>query len=91
MERIIEETRRTLPTLAACYDFLVDEQERAQHRTLRGPEYLLDLRRYALDLGVRVLDPAPARALLCNSERRVIGAAGCCRRRTGPGRSEAAP
>lgn len=76
MERIIEETWRTLPTLASYYDFPADEQGRVQYRALRGPEYLRALRRHALDLGVRILDHAPALELLCNSEGRVVGAAG---------------
>lgn len=76
MERILEETWRTLPTLAAYYDFPADERGQVQYRALRGPEYLRALRRHALDLGVRILDHAPALELLRGREGRVVGAAG---------------
>ena len=63
MERIIDLTWRTLPTLAPYYAFSKDEHGATQYRGLRGPEYLAALRRLALDLGVRILDQSPAPAL----------------------------
>jgi succinate dehydrogenase/fumarate reductase flavoprotein subunit len=76
MERIIDLTWRTLPLLAADYEFSKDENGVTQYRGLRGPEYLRALRRFAARLGVRILDQSPALELLANPDGAVVGASG---------------
>ncbi|HEX7760541.1 MAG TPA: FAD-binding protein [Caulobacteraceae bacterium] len=76
MERIIDLTWRTLPTLAPYYGFGKDEKGATQYRGLRGPEYLRALRNLATDLGVRIFDQSPALELLRDRDGVVVGAAG---------------
>jgi succinate dehydrogenase/fumarate reductase flavoprotein subunit len=76
MERIIDLTWRTLPTLAPYYRFSKDEHGVTQYRGLRGPEYLRALRCLASDLGVRILDHSPAVELLASRDGTVVGANG---------------
>lgn len=81
MERIIDLTWRTLPTLAAYYDFSKDARGATQYRGLRGPEYLRALRLLATDLGVRILDQSPALELLVDRDGAVVGACGIQRQK----------
>jgi succinate dehydrogenase/fumarate reductase flavoprotein subunit len=83
MERIIDMTWRTLPTLAPYYDFPRDNHGVTQYRGLRGPEYLRALRHLASDLGVKILDHHPALELLVDSDGVVGGAAGIRRQAGG--------
>jgi L-aspartate oxidase len=76
MERVIDQTWRTLPTLAGDYAFSKDERGVTQYRGLRGPEYLRALRRRAERLGVVICDHSPALELLTDEDGVVIGAAG---------------
>ncbi len=77
MLRTIDETYRLLPTIASYYDFPKDEQGRVRnYRAMRGPEYMRALRRQIVDLGVTILDHAPALELLAHSDGAVGGAAG---------------
>jgi succinate dehydrogenase/fumarate reductase flavoprotein subunit len=76
MERIIETTWRTLPTLSAHYSFPKDHKGETYYRGLRGPEYLRALREQAEHAGVRVLDHSPALELLLHSDGSVAGASG---------------
>jgi hypothetical protein len=82
MERVLDTTWQTLPTLARHYDFPTDEHGVVQYRALRGPEYLRALRGQALQAGVTILDHTPALTLLCHTDRSVAGAT-LYRRRTG--------
>ncbi len=83
MERIIDLTWRTLPTLAPYYDFPTNEAGVTQFRGLRGPEYLRALRRLASDLGVRILDHHPALELVADPDGAVVGAKGLRRQAGG--------
>ncbi|PUA19661.1 FAD-binding protein [Glaciimonas sp. PCH181] len=76
MARIIDQTWRTLPTLAAYYQFPVDDKGVTQYRALRGPEYLRALRNLVQDLGVTILDHSPALELLLHDDGAVAGASG---------------
>jgi succinate dehydrogenase/fumarate reductase flavoprotein subunit len=76
MERILDETWRTLPTLAGYYEFPRDATGEIFYRGLRGPEYLRALRRLARDRGVRILDHSPALELLLHGDGSVAGASG---------------
>ncbi len=76
MLRVIDQTWRTLPTLADHYDFPVDPAGVTQYRGLRGPEYLRALRRTAEACGVTILDHSPALELLLHRDGAVAGAAG---------------
>ena len=76
MARVIELTWRTLPQLSAYYAFSQDDRGVTQYRGLRGPEYLRALRRFATDLGVRILDQSPALELLTDRDGAVAGANG---------------
>ena len=76
MERIIDLTWRTLPTLAPYYRFSKDERGVTQFRGLRGPEYLRALRELSVDLGVRILDHSPALELMVDRDGAVVGANG---------------
>jgi succinate dehydrogenase/fumarate reductase flavoprotein subunit len=78
-ERVLETTWRTLPRLAAYYPFSRDGTGATYYPGVRGPEYLRALRRYALDLGVRVLDHHPALELLTHRDGSAGGAAGYAR------------
>ena len=79
MMRIIEETWAALPELAAYYPFGGDGRGGTFYSGVRGPEYMRALRRYALDLGVTILDHHPALELLLHDDGSVAGAAGYAR------------
>ncbi len=76
MARIIDTTWRTLPGLAAYYDFQTDDKGNTHYQGLRGPEYMRALRRMALDAGVRIFDQCPALELLLHGDGSVAGAQG---------------
>ncbi len=76
MARILDETWRTLPTIAAHYAFPRNEAGVTQYRNMRGPEYMRAMRRLVLRSGVRVLDKHPALELLLHKDGSVAGAAG---------------
>jgi succinate dehydrogenase/fumarate reductase flavoprotein subunit len=76
MERILDETWRTLPTLSGYYEFPRDAKGEIFYRGLRGPEYLRALRRLASERGVRILDHSPALELLVRADGSVGGASG---------------
>jgi succinate dehydrogenase/fumarate reductase flavoprotein subunit len=76
MERILDTTWRTLPTIAGYYDFPTDDSGAVHYRSLRGPEYMRAMRRLAQDSGVRILDQSPARELLLHSDGSAAGARG---------------
>jgi succinate dehydrogenase/fumarate reductase flavoprotein subunit len=76
MERILDTTWRTLPTIASYYDFPSDDSGAVHYRSLRGPEYMRAMRRLAQDSGVRILDQSPARELLLHSDGSAAGARG---------------
>jgi len=76
MERVIDQTWRTLPTLAGDYAFSQDEHGVTQYRGLRGPEYLRALRQRVERLGVLICDHSPALELLTDEDGVVAGAAG---------------
>jgi len=78
-ERVIDTTWRTLPQLAAYYPFSKDGNGETYYSGVRGPEYLRALRRYAVDLGVQVLDHHPALEVLTHRDGSVAGAAGYAR------------
>ncbi|QCG90300.1 FAD-binding protein [Azospirillum sp. TSH100] len=81
MERILDITWTTLPTIADVYDFSTDETGTVQYRGLRGPEYLRAMRRKIHRLGVRILDQSPALELLADSGGGIVGARGLRRQR----------
>ena len=83
MDRVIDLTWRTLPTLAPYYAFPTDEDGRMQYRGLRGPEYLRALRNRATHLGVGILDHHPALELVADRDGVVIGANGVRRQAGG--------
>lgn len=74
MERIIDLTWRSLPTLAGHYTFSVDGKGQVLYRGLRGPEYMRAMRRLVTSLGVTVLDQSPAIELLTDADGVVAGA-----------------
>jgi len=76
MERILDTTWRTLPTIAGYYDFSTDDSGAVHYRSLRGPEYMRAMRSLAQDNGVRILDQSPALELLLHSDGSVAGARG---------------
>jgi succinate dehydrogenase/fumarate reductase flavoprotein subunit len=76
MERIIDTTWRTLPTLAPFYRFDVNDAGKTVYNALRGPEYLRALRHAALDAGVTILDQSPVLELLLHGDGSVAGATG---------------
>jgi succinate dehydrogenase/fumarate reductase flavoprotein subunit len=84
MERILDLTWRTLPTLAPYYAFPANDRGEMQYRGLRGPEYMRAMRALALDQGVTILDQSPALELLRREDGAVAGAAGW-RRQEGRG------
>ncbi|MEY4511939.1 MAG: hypothetical protein RLZZ450_4061 [Pseudomonadota bacterium] len=85
MERILETTWRTLPTLQPYHPFPKDHRGETYYRGLRGPEYLRALRQQAEHAGVRILDHSPALELLLHSDGSVAGASGV-QRQVGTGR-----
>lgn len=76
MTRVLDETWRTLPTIAAHYTFPRNEAGVIQYRNMRGPEYMRAMRRLVLRAGVRVLDKHPALELLLHADGSAAGAAG---------------
>ena len=76
MARVLDETWRTLPTLAPYYAFSRNDAGEVQYRNMRGPEYMRAMRRLVLRSGVRVLDKHPALELLLHADGSVAGAAG---------------
>ena len=76
MHEIIEETWRTLPTLASHYAFGVDDEGQTNFRAVRGPEYMRALRAFARDHGVTILDHSPVLELLARSDGSIGGARG---------------
>ena len=85
MERILETTWRTLPTLSPYYAFPKDSRGETYYRGLRGPEYLRALRQQAEAAGVRIWDHSPALQLLLHGDGSVAGATGV-ERQVGAGR-----
>ncbi|MDE1149892.1 MAG: FAD-binding protein [Azospirillaceae bacterium] len=83
MARIIDTTWRTLPTLADYYQHSITTDGVPHYQSLRGPEYLRALRRYAEAAGVRILDHSPALELLLHADGSVAGARGL-RRQVNP-------
>ncbi|TWB34618.1 FAD-dependent oxidoreductase [Nitrospirillum pindoramense] len=84
MARIIDTTWRTLPTLADYYDHSITAGGVPHYQSLRGPEYLRALRRYAEVRGVRILDHSPALELLLHADGAVAGARGLQRQEAPP-------
>lgn len=82
MQHVLETTWATLPKLSPYYRFSTDAAGAPYYRGLRGPEYLQGLRRWNLDLGVRVLDQSPALELLMHPDGAIAGARGI-RRQSG--------
>ena len=82
MYRILDQTWRTLPTLAPHYKFGVDDEGRVNHRAVRGPEYMRALRQFVLNHGVTILDHSPVLELLARDDGS-IGAASGLRRQEG--------
>ncbi|GLH80022.1 oxidoreductase [Bradyrhizobium sp. SSBR45G] len=76
MHAIIEETWRSLPTLAGRYAFGIDDEGRTNYRAVRGPEYMRALRAFARDHGVTILDHSPVLELLARSDGSIGGARG---------------
>ncbi|WP_211595207.1 FAD-binding protein [Paracoccus litorisediminis] len=76
MERILETTWEILPTLSDVYDFSRDEQGQPRYRALRGPEYMRALRRRLEQIGVTIIDHAPAQELLRHADGSIGGARG---------------
>jgi succinate dehydrogenase/fumarate reductase flavoprotein subunit len=76
MERIIDTTWRTLPTLSPYYRFDKNDQGKTVYNALRGPEYLRALRRAAVDAGVTIFDQSPVLELLLHADGSVAGANG---------------
>jgi succinate dehydrogenase/fumarate reductase flavoprotein subunit len=76
MERIIEQTYQTLPTLAPFYKFCVNDAGETVYGAVRGPEYMRALRQKVERLGVRILDHSPALELLRHADGAIAGAAG---------------
>jgi L-aspartate oxidase len=60
MHRILAQTRETLPTLERFYEFCVNDAGATVYSSVRGPEYMRALRRYAESLAVKILDHSPA-------------------------------
>lgn len=85
MYRILDQTWRTLPTLARYYKFGVDDEGRVNYRAVRGPEYMRALRQQVLDHGVTILDHSPVLELFARSDGSIGGARG--QRRQDGGRS----
>jgi len=76
MERIIDQTYSTLPTLAPHYKFCVNDEGQTVYGAIRGPEYMRALREKVLSLGVTILDQSPALELLRHVDGSVAGAQG---------------
>ena len=76
MYRILDQTWRTLPTLARHYKFGADDEGRVNYRAVRGPEYMRALRQQVLSHGVSILDHSPVLELLARSDGSIGGARG---------------
>ena len=76
MARIIDQTYRTLPTLAPFYKFCLNDAGQTVYGAVRGPEYMRALRQMTESLGVRILDHSPALELLRHADGAVAGAQG---------------
>lgn len=76
MHRILDQTWRLLPTLAPAYAFGIDDEGRVNYRAVRGPEYMRTMRQRVLQLGVTILDHAPALELLARDDGSIGGARG---------------
>ncbi|ADG10490.1 FAD-binding protein [Caulobacter segnis] len=76
MRRILDLTWSSLPKLSDYYDFSTDETGQVQYRALRGPEYMVAMRAYALASGARILDHHPALQLLRHGDGSIAGATG---------------
>jgi len=76
MYRILDQTWRSLPTLARYYTFGADDQGRVNYRAVRGPEYMRALRQQVLGHGVTILDQSPVLELLARSDGSIGGARG---------------
>ncbi|MBC9876592.1 FAD-binding protein [Bradyrhizobium sp. INPA01-394B] len=76
MYRILDQTWRTLPTLAGYYKFGADDEGRVNYRAVRGPEYMRALRQQVLSHGVTILDHSPVLELLARSDGSIGGARG---------------
>jgi succinate dehydrogenase/fumarate reductase flavoprotein subunit len=76
MARILDETWRTLPTLATHYAFPRNEAGVVQYRNMRGPEYMRAMRRLVRKSGALIMDGSPALELLLHADGSVAGARG---------------
>ncbi|UFZ08215.1 FAD-binding protein [Bradyrhizobium ontarionense] len=76
MHAIIEETWRSLPTLAGHYAFGTDDEGRTNYRAVRGPEYMRALRAFAGAHSVTILDHSPVLELLARGDGSIGGARG---------------
>jgi L-aspartate oxidase len=83
MHRILDQTWRTLPTLASHYKFGVDDEGRVNYRAVRGPEYMRALRQFVLSHGVMILDQSPVIELLARDDGSIGGARGLRRQQGG--------
>ena len=81
MAGILDLTWKSLPSLERVYSFPVDEKGQKQYRTLRGPEYMRAMRRFALEHKVILLDQSPALELLKDDQGELAGARGLQRQR----------
>jgi len=82
MHRILDQTWRTLPTLAPFYGFGADDEGRINYRAVRGPEYMRALRAFVVSHGVTILDHSPVLELLARDDG-AIGGVGGLRRQDG--------
>jgi len=76
IDRILETTWLTLPSLESHYDFCIQDDGVKNYGAVRGPEYMRALRQKVLSLGVRVLDHSPALELLVLEDGSIAGARG---------------
>ena len=76
MYRILDQTWRSLPTLARHYKFGADDEGQVNYRAVRGPEYMRALRQQVLSHGVTILDHSPVLELLARSDGSIGGARG---------------
>jgi len=74
MDRVLDATWRTLPTLSGHYEFPQDEAGVVQYRALRGPEYMKAMRTVTEQAGVTILDHTPALGLLRHADGSIAGA-----------------
>jgi L-aspartate oxidase len=74
MERVLDTTWRTLPSVAPHYDFPRDDSGSIRYREMRGPEYMRAMREVALEAGATILDHTPALTLLRHADGSIAGA-----------------